>query len=79
MAAMFGWLSDGEDFGFALEAGEPLGIARKRVGQHLDRDVAIELRVGRPIHLAHAARADRWRRFHSAEAGARAESHGKCL
>ena len=26
----------GEDFGFALEAGEPIGVARERVGQDLD-------------------------------------------
>ena len=28
-----------EDFGFALEPGQPLGIARDRRGQHLDRDL----------------------------------------
>ena len=36
--AMFGWFSDGERLGFALEPCEPLGIVRERLGQDLDRD-----------------------------------------
>ena len=43
---------------FALEAGEPIGIARERGWQNLDRDVAPELRVVRTVHFAHAARAE---------------------
>ena len=41
----------------ALEPREPIGVARERTGQDLDRDVARELGVVRLIHLAHAARA----------------------
>ena len=59
MAAMFGWLSDGQQLRFALEARETLGVLRERRGQHLDRDVATELRVPRAVHLAHAAGAER--------------------
>ena len=55
---MFGWFSDGERLRFAREPREPFGIAGERVGQDLDRDVAIELRIARAIHLAHAAGAD---------------------
>ena len=48
-----------EGLGFAGEPRQAIRIIRERVGQDLQRDVAIELRVARPIHLAHAARAER--------------------
>ena len=60
----------GEDFGFALEAGEPLDIRRQGLRQHLDRDGAFQLRVRRAIHLAHPAHADQRGDFVRAEAGA---------
>ena len=44
-----------ENFRFALEAGEALGIGGHGLGQHLDRHVATQLRVFGPIHLPHAA------------------------
>ena len=43
---------------FAREPGEPVGIAGERVRQDFQRDVAIELRIARAIHLPHAACAD---------------------
>ena len=49
----------GQDLGFAAEPGEPFGVAREKRGQHLDRDVAIQLRVACSIHLAQAAGAER--------------------
>ena len=58
---------------FALEPREPLGIARERVGQDLDRDVAIELRIAGAIHLAHAPGAKGGQDFVGAEAGAGSE------
>ena len=48
-----------EDLRFALEPREPIGIAGEGVGQDLQRDVAIELRVARAIDLPHPAGADR--------------------
>ncbi len=45
--------------GFALEACEPLGIARHVGGQYLESNFATQLRVRRAVHLAHAARANR--------------------
>ena len=48
-----------EDFRFALEAGQPFGIARERSGQHLDRYFAIQFGVARFIHLSHASRTER--------------------
>ncbi len=37
----------GECLGFALEAGDPVGIASEQRGQDLDRDITIQLRVPR--------------------------------
>jgi hypothetical protein len=42
-----------------LVARDALGILRERRGQHLECDLAMEPRVARAIHLAHAARAER--------------------
>ena len=61
----------GEDFRFALESGHPFRVSRERLGQDLDGDVAIEPRVARPIHFAHAAGAERRRRSRTGRGGCR--------
>jgi hypothetical protein len=38
-----------------LKTPEPLGIAGESHRQDLDRDLAVEPRIPRPIHLTHAA------------------------
>ncbi len=43
--------------GFTLEAGQPLGILRKLLGQDLERHVSFETRVASPEDLTHPARA----------------------
>ena len=48
----------GEDLRLAPEPGEALGIEREGVGQHLQRDVAAEVRIAGAIDLAHAAGAE---------------------
>ena len=53
---------------FACEPREPLGVAGERVGQDLQRDIAIELRIARTEYLAHPARADAGDDFVDAEA-----------
>ncbi len=58
---------------FAREPREPVGIAGERVGQDLQRDVAIELRIARTEHLAHPACADAGDDFVDAEARAGSE------
>ena len=65
----------GEDFGFALEAGQPLGIRRHRRGQDLDRDRSLQVRVGRAIDLAHAAHAEQGDDVVRAEPRARGKCH----
>jgi hypothetical protein len=45
--------------GFALEAVDTSGMVRHGGGQDLERDVAPELLIGRPVDLAHAAGPER--------------------
>jgi hypothetical protein len=61
-------------FGFALKARQPLGIGRQRRWQHLDRHLTLQVRVGRPIHLPHAALAEEGGHFIGSETGTRSES-----
>ena len=44
---------------FALKASKPFRIIREEGGQNLERDIAIELGIPRPIHLTHSATAER--------------------
>ncbi len=46
-----------EHLRLATESGQTIAIVGDRRQQHLDRDVAIQLRVARAVDLAHAARA----------------------
>ena len=45
----------GEDLASRWKRASRSAIARERLGQDLDRDVAIQLRVAGPIDLAHSA------------------------
>jgi len=47
----------GKSLGFATKAPQPVPILRHLGGQHLERYVASEFRVGGAIHLAHASSA----------------------
>jgi hypothetical protein len=47
----FGVIQRCEQFGFAVEACEAIGILRELARQRLDRHVAAELRVARAIDL----------------------------
>ena len=49
----------GQDLRLALEAGEPVRVEGERFGKNFERDVAVELRVARAVHLAHTADAKR--------------------
>ena len=42
----------GEDLRFAPKSSESIGIRRHRCGEHLDRHLALQVRVGRPVDLA---------------------------
>ena len=66
-----------EDFGLALKARQSVGISGKRGRQDLDGDLTFQLRVGRAIHLAHAAFANLGRDFVNAEARAGVKAKGE--
>jgi hypothetical protein len=57
----------GEELRLAFKPRQPVTVRGERFGQDLDRDVALQLRVARAIHLAHAARAERGHHFVRAE------------
>ncbi len=61
--------------GLALEPRESVGVVGDRGRQNLDRHVAIELRVPRPIHLPHSTRAERREDLVRTEAGAWRKRH----
>jgi hypothetical protein len=67
-----------EGLGFACEPDEPFGVARENVGQHFDRNVAIQRRVARPIHLPHAAGAEGRKDFIRTEARAGGKGQSAC-
>ena len=48
----------GEHFRFALKARQSVDVNRERWRQDLDGHLTFQLRVGRPVHLAHPAFAD---------------------
>ena len=64
-----------EDLRLALEPRQPLGVLGHRLRQDLDRDLAVELGVPRPVHLSHPARAERRQDLVGAELRSRGETH----
>ena len=60
----------GEDFGFTFKPGKAIRILRERLGQHLERDIPVELGIRGPIDLAHPAFADEGSDVVMAESGA---------
>jgi hypothetical protein len=47
-----------EGLGFARESRKPIGIVRERIREDFEGDLAIQLRVVRPLHFAHPASAE---------------------
>ncbi len=45
----------GKDLGFPLEPGEAIRISGKRLGQDLERDITVQLRIRGTPHFSHAA------------------------
>ncbi len=62
-------------FRFLLEAAKAIRVLREGCRQHLDRDLAPEPRIPRPIDLAHTPRADRAEDLVGAELGSARERH----
>ena len=70
-----GVVQRGRGTGLALEAVQPIRIARERSGEHLDGDLAAEARVASAVDLAHAACAERRHNLERAEAISCLERH----
>jgi hypothetical protein len=64
-----------QHFGFTAESRQPLIIICDIVGQHFDGDVALQIRVARAIHLAHAARTEQRHHLVRAYSLARGKGH----
>ena len=60
---------------FLLEAAQPLRVLGKGSRQDLDRDVAPESRIFRPLHLSHATCADRREDLVGTQPGAGRQAH----
>ena len=60
---------------FTLESRQIICVARERGRQHLDRNLAIELRIAGAINLAHSARSERAEDFVGAEFVTGSEGH----
>jgi len=71
-----GMIERARRLGFLLEAPQTIRIRREGGEQHLDRDVALQPLIPRPVHLPHPARADGREDLVGAEAGTRREAHG---
>ena len=61
--------------GLLLEALASVRIGSDELGKHLDRDLAAELRVPRPVDLAHASRAQRREDLVGSETGPGRKAH----
>src|SRR5271170_6781704 len=61
--------------GFALEARHALRVAGEEIGQHLQRNLALQLGVERAIHLTHAAGADGRKDLVGSEFGSSGQHH----
>src|SRR6185295_18061438 len=79
-------VEDGDDVGMVegrdgprlqLEAPQAVWIGREAGRKHLDRDVASQARVPRPVHLAHRSGAERGQDLIRAETSAGGKQHGR--
>ena len=75
MAAMFGWFSEARTSASRWNRARRSAVGRHSVGEDLDGDLSLEVRVGGAIDLAHAALADLRGNFVGAEPSARGQRH----
>jgi catechol 2,3-dioxygenase-like lactoylglutathione lyase family enzyme len=65
----------GQHLRLALKSRNAIGIEGKQLRQNFDRDVAIQPRIARAIHLAHSAGTYQRQDFVRAETSTRSQSH----
>ena len=75
IARMLGWLSAATTRASRSKRASACAFGGEPLGEHLDRDVALQPGVARAIHLAHPAGADRGDHFVRTEPGAGREGH----
>ena len=75
IVTMFGWFSADADRASCSKRAQAIGVLRERRRQHLDRHLAPEPRVLRPVDLAHPARAERREDLVGAELRSGGERH----
>ena len=63
-----------DDLCFAPKSSESIRIRRHRCGEHLDRHLALQVRVGRTVDLSHAADTNLCSDFVDAESSSGCES-----
>ena len=63
---------------FAVKPRQPIGVVREGIGQHLEGDIAIELRVAGAKHLAHSPGAECGEDLVGTDVAAGNESHRLC-
>ena len=68
-----------EHLGFTFEPRKPIDIELELLRQHLECDVAIQLRVAGPVDLTHAAGAERGSDFVWTEASSSSKGHPRVL
>jgi len=68
----------GEDLRLSLEASEAIGIIGEGIRQDFQGDVAIQLGIARPIHLAHSPFTDLGGDLVRAKAGAGRQGQRNC-
>jgi hypothetical protein len=70
-----GMVQGGQRLCFAFETPTPLGIGGKGLGENLQRDVAIQLRIARAVDFAHSSCANGVEDLVRAEARAGSQRH----
>ena len=76
---MFGWLSEASSRASRSKRTPRSELARIGFGQHLDRDVTAQPRIGGAIDLAHPARAEQRDDLVRADTGSRNQRHESSL
>ena len=72
-----GVLQGGQDLSFSQEPSQQIAVARERIGQQLESDFALELRVSGSVYLAHATHTDAGEDLVGADSSATLQGHRK--
>src|SRR5580700_3375377 len=68
-------IQGGSSLGFNFKALQPIRVSRHQFGQNLNRDLTVQPRIARAIHLTHAARPQGRQNFILTESCTRGQGH----